>query len=50
MENIKTYKVTKGNIVTGADGEKVIWEDGADNTVELTADQAKPLKDAGVIA
>lgn len=45
----KEYTVTKGNIVTGSDGVKVVWEEGADNTVNLTDAHAKALKDAGVI-
>lgn len=48
-EATKTYQVTKGNVVTGDDGVRVVWSDDGDNSVNLTAEQAKALKEAGVI-
>lgn len=40
----KEYIVTEGNLVTDKEGQKVGGE-----TVKLTAEQAAPLKKAGVI-
>ena len=40
----KEYTVTPGNFVTDAEGQKEGGE-----TVNLTDEQSKPLKDAGVI-
>ncbi|GAO78657.1 hypothetical protein [Sphingopyxis sp. C-1] len=45
MTNAKSYVVTEGNIAFDKDGKKCLEGD----EIELTAEQAKALKDAGVV-
>lgn len=45
MTNAKSYVVTEGNIAFDKDGKKRFEGD----EIDLTAEQAKALKDAGII-